>query len=65
MVVNAVPLVLCIYVYIELYIYTQTVLKILRGEEGNTEKKAKFHSLKILQNMEVSLQKITAFYYFA
>lgn len=42
MAMNAVPLVLCMSEYIEFYTYTQTALKILRVEEENTEKQAKF-----------------------
>lgn len=42
MAMNAVPLVLCMLEYIAFYIYTQTVLKILRVEEENTEKQAEF-----------------------
>lgn len=67
MAVNTVPLVLCMSVYTELCIYTHRLCTWnTKSEEGNTEKQAKLiHTVKILQNMEVSLQKITAFYYFA
>lgn len=53
MAMNAVPLVLCMLEYIAFYIYTQTVLKILKSGGGKYRKASRIHTLKILQNTEV------------